>query len=237
MYFGRKIKTIALHWAARVWVPIIVIIGTLLASAVYGHGGGLDRCGGHHDRKHGGYHLHNMVLYCACLPEGRGCGQFTKKQLADEKSNSASADAELLPGRVVRITDGDTITLLDATDTQHKIRLGGIDAPEKGQPFGNVSRQHLAELAFGKPAEADCYKIDRYKRLICTVYVDGKDMGLAQLDAGLAWWYRKYANEQPPQERLEYEMAENKAAVDRVGLWSDPNPIPPWAWRKAEREP
>jgi endonuclease YncB( thermonuclease family) len=62
----------------------------------------------------------------------------------------------------------------------------------------------MAELAFGKKAAADSYKIDRYRRLICTVYVDGKDVGLAQLDAGLAWWYRKYANEQPPQERLTY---------------------------------
>ena len=62
----------------------------------------------------------------------------------------------------------------------------------------------MANPAFGKHAEADCYKIDRYRRLICTVYVDEKDVGLAQLDAGLAWWYRKYANEQPPQERLTY---------------------------------
>ena len=68
------------------------------------------------------------------------------------------------------------------------------------------------------------------------MYVDGKDVGLAQLDAGLVWWYRKYANEQPPMERLEYEMAETKTAVDRKGLWSDPNPIPPWEWRKASRQ-
>ena len=117
---------------------------------------------------------------------------------------SAPAATEVLTGHVVGVADGDTLTLLDGKNQQHKIRLGGIDAPEKGQAFGNVSRQHLAELAFGKKAAADCYKIDRYRRLICTVYVDEKDVGLAQLDAGLAWWYRKYANEQPPQERLTY---------------------------------
>lgn len=149
---------------------------------------------------------------------------------------SAPAAAEILNGRVVGVADGDTITVLDAGKEQHKIRLAGIDAPEKGQAFGKASRKHLAELAFGKQAEADCYKIDRYKRLICTVHVDRKDVGLAQLDAGLAWWYRKYANEQPPQERLEYEMAETKAAVDRIGLWSDPNPIPPWEWRHPKRQ-
>jgi len=116
----------------------------------------------------------------------------------------ASGEGFLFQGRVVGISDGDTITVLDSDQVHYRIRLGGIDAPERGQPFGNVSRQHMAELAFDKQAAADCYKIDRYRRLICTVYVDEKDVGLAQLDAGLAWWYRKYANEQPPQERLTY---------------------------------
>lgn len=147
-----------------------------------------------------------------------------------------STRAETISGRVIGISDGDTITVLDSKNQPYKIRLAGIDAPEKRQAFGNVSRQHMAELAFGKEAVADCHKTDRNKRLVCTVYVDGKDVGLAQLDAGLAWWSRKYANEQPPQERLTYDMAETRAYVDRIGLWIDPNPIPPWEWRKAERE-
>jgi len=70
-----------------------------------------------------------------------------------------------------------------------------IDAPEKAQPFGQRSKQHLSQLVFGKQAKADCYKVDRYDRDVCTVYVDGKDVGLAQLEAGLAWWFRKYAHE------------------------------------------
>jgi endonuclease YncB( thermonuclease family) len=149
---------------------------------------------------------------------------------------SLFAAAETIVGHVVAIADGDTITLLDAGKVQYRIRLGGIDAPEKGQAFGHASRQHMANLAFGKKAAADCYKMDRYERLVCTVRVDGKDVGLAQLDAGLAWWYRKYANEQPPQERLEYEIAETQAYVDRIGLWQDRNPVPPWVWRQTERE-
>jgi micrococcal nuclease len=88
----------------------------------------------------------------------------------------------------------------------------------KQQIGGNVFRQHLAELTFNKQAKADCYKTERYGRLVCTVYVDGKDVGLVQFDAELAWWYREYANEQPPQEGLECEMAETKAYVDRIGL-------------------
>ena len=146
---------------------------------------------------------------------------------------SAAVWAEVVQGRVVFVTDGDTITLLDGSRQQHKIRLAGIDAPEKGQAFGQRSKQHLADLAFGKDAKADCYKVDRYGRDVCTVYVNGQDVGLAQLDAGLAWWYRKYAHEQPPKERTDYESAEDRAAADRVGLWQDANPMPPWEWRRA----
>ncbi len=100
---------------------------------------------------------------------------------------SSTAWADVLEGRVVGVADGDTITLLDSNRQQHRIRLAGIDAPEKKQPFGQRSKQHLADLAFGKDAKADCYKIDRYGRDVCNVYVSGKDVGLAQVDAGLAW--------------------------------------------------
>ncbi len=191
---------------------------------VQGHGGGLDKYGCHHNRKTGDYHCHRAT---GALPP-----QEREAPAPQSPPRKPTVRAEALTGRVVAITDGDTIRLLDASNTQHKIRLAGIDAPEKGQPFGNVSRQHLASLAHGKP---DCNKVDRYKRLVCTVYVDGQDVGLAQLDAGLAWWYRAYANEQPPQERLTYEMAEDKAAADRLGLWRDRNPVPPWEWRRGSQ--
>jgi endonuclease YncB( thermonuclease family) len=65
--------------------------------------------------------------------------------------------------------------------------------------------------------------------------VNGKDVGLAQLDAGLAWWFRKYAHEQHPQDRIDYEAAEDRAAADRVGLWQDKDPVPPWEWRRSMR--
>jgi len=106
------------------------------------------------------------------------------------------AYAAEIAGRVVGIADGDTLTVLDADRTQHKIRFAFIDAPEKRQPYGDRSKRHLSELAYGKDAKADCYKIDRCGRQVCTVYVDGQDVSLTQLDAGLAWWYRKYAHEQ-----------------------------------------
>ncbi len=135
-------------------------------------------------------------------------------------------------GQIVAIADGDTLMILDSGKQQHKIRLAFIDAPEQKQPYGQRSKQSLSDLAFGKDAKADCYKTDRYGRVVCTVFVDGKDVGLAQLDAGLAWWYRKYAHEQLPQKRIDYESAEDRAAADRVGLWQDKDPVPPWEWRR-----
>ena len=143
--------------------------------------------------------------------------------------------ADVLERRVVAVADGDTIMLLDSNRQQHTIRLAGIDAPEKAQPYGQRSKQHLSDLAFGKGAKADCYKIDRYDRDVCTVFVNGQDVGLLQFDAGLAWWFRKYAHEQLPRDRIDYEAAEDRAAADRIGLWQDANPVPPWEWRQKHR--
>jgi endonuclease YncB( thermonuclease family) len=145
---------------------------------------------------------------------------------------SIPAAAEPFSGRIVAIADGDTLTLLDSANVQHKIRLAGIDAPEKRQPFGTVSKKHLSDLAFGRTAEADCYKRDRYKRQICIVSVNGKDVGLAQLDAGLAWVYRQYVGELYPALQVDYRAAEDRAAANGFGLWRDRDAVPPWEWRK-----
>ncbi len=153
--------------------------------------------------------------------------------------------AEVLLGRVVAIADGDTLTVLDASNAQHKIRLAGIDAPEKAQPFGQRSRQNLGALAFGKDVKVEWNKRDRYGRTVGKVWVEspdapcrGKpdcpktlDVGLAQLTQGLAWWYRTYANEQSPEDQGRYEHAEFEAKIRRAGLWAEKNPVPPWEWR------
>jgi endonuclease YncB( thermonuclease family) len=156
---------------------------------------------------------------------------FFAVALAAVAQLAAAQPAELY-GRVVGITDGDTITLLDRANGQPRIRLSGIDAPEKAQPFGEVARQNLARLVFDRNVRAECPKEDRYRRLVCTVFDGSRDVSLAQLDAGLAWWFRKYADEQPAEERVAYEAAEDKARLRRVGLWSDADPVPPWEWRK-----
>jgi endonuclease YncB( thermonuclease family) len=112
---------------------------------------------------------------------------------------------------------------------------GCAHAPEKGQPFGEVSRQNLARLVFDRNVRAECYKEDRYRRQVCRLFDGSRDVALAQLDAGLAWWFRRYAAEQPPQERAEYASAEDRARADAVGLWRDRDPVPPWEWRNVRK--
>jgi endonuclease YncB( thermonuclease family) len=141
----------------------------------------------------------------------------------------------IIEGRVVGIADGDTFTILDGANAQRIVRFAGSDSPEKRQPFHRASGDSLAMLVFGLHVEARCYKVDRWYRDVCRVYEGGTDVGLEQVRAGLAWHATPYLREQAPQEREEYAGAEEGARASRRGLWVDPNPIPPWEWRKLER--
>jgi endonuclease YncB( thermonuclease family) len=119
------------------------------------------------------------------------------------------------------------MTVLGARKQQHRIRINGIDAPEKRQPFGERSRQNLSKLAFQEDARLECHKTDRYGRKVCKVWVRpsdcpscGKtlDVGHAQVLAGLAWWYRAYAKEQTADDQGRYESAEREARLRKWGL-------------------
>lgn len=132
------------------------------------------------------------------------------------------------------IADGDTVTVLDANDTQHRIRLEGIDAPEKHQAFGSKSKESLATMIFGKEVTLVYYKTDQYGRLVGKVLSDGKDVNLEQVKAGMAWHYKEYQREQTPEDREVYAKAEDEARTARRGLWQDADPIEPGAFRKEE---
>ena len=136
-----------------------------------------------------------------------------------------------LTGLVVGVSDGDTITVL-VDKTPYKIRLAGIDAPESRQAFGQASKQHLSALVYKKPVTVLWDKKDRYGRTLGKVMVDGTDVCLEQIKAGLAWHYKRYASEQPAQDRADYAAAEDKAKGERIGLWSDAQPTAPWDWRR-----
>lgn len=140
--------------------------------------------------------------------------------------------AETIAGRVVGVADGDTVTLLDADHQQHKIRLMGIDAPESRQAFGQASKHSLSDLIFQHEVIAECGKTDRYRRKVCKIVLDGRDINLEQVKSGMAWHYRQYAKEQSVEDRESYAAAENNARRQRIGLWSDVEPVPPWAWRR-----
>lgn len=141
------------------------------------------------------------------------------------------AHAETFSGKVVTILDGDTVDVLIKGNTTLRIRLAWIDSPERAQAFGNRAKQRLAELVGGKVVQVEWNKIDKYGRTIGKITVDGQDANLAMLSAGLAWWYRAYANEQTQVDQVLYEAAEREAKAERRGLWADPSPMPPWEWR------
>ena len=145
-----------------------------------------------------------------------------------------SATAVEWVGTIVGIADGDTLTLLDGGKATHRIRIDGIDAPERTQPYGQRARQSLADLAHGRSARAECLKSDRYGRAVCRVLVDGVDVGLEQVRRGLAWHYTKYAHEQSPQARVDYAQAEQQARAARAGLWTFTAPTPPWDYRRGQ---
>ena len=144
-----------------------------------------------------------------------------------------SPTAMALEGKVVAVLDGDTIEVLDGAKKLHRVRFDGIDAPERGQPFGNRAKSTLSDLVFGKNVRVDTEGPDKYDRTIGRVHVDGRDAGLAMLEAGVAWHYTKY------DQSREYAAGEKSARDARTGLWADRSPVPPWEWRKlskAERD-
>lgn len=146
-----------------------------------------------------------------------------------------SVSADTITGRVVGVSDGDTITVLSHQNEQFKIRLSGIDAPEKAQAFGQRSKEKMSDLVFDKLVTVEWSKRDRYQRIIGKVIVANQDAGLALISSGLAWHYKKYEKEQAVLDRERYATAEDAARLKRVGLWSDADPVPPWEWRSNKR--
>jgi endonuclease YncB( thermonuclease family) len=139
----------------------------------------------------------------------------------------ASADCFAWPGKVVGVQDGDTLTVLDQTNTQHTIRLASIDAPELGQPYGDRAKQALSRLVFGKMVEVEPETSDRYGRTVAVVTEEGTNVNRRLVREGAAWAYLKYLRD-PALIDLE-----NDARTSRRGLWAlEPDQImPPWEWR------
>ena len=136
-----------------------------------------------------------------------------------------------IKGKVVAVTDGDTITVLDDMDKgRFRIRLDKIDAPEKKQAFGNKAKQYLSTLIYGKQVKIRFKKIDNYGRILGIVYLDGKEINLQMVQDGLAWHYRHYDNTES------YITAEQIARANKKGLWIEKDPINPYIFRKNQKK-
>lgn len=141
----------------------------------------------------------------------------------------STAMAESFAGRVIGVMDGDTILVLDAQFAQRRVRLAEIDAPERKQPFGERSKQALSDICYKKLAHVDVVDIDRYGRLVGKINCNGVNANRSQVEAGMAWVYRKYLKD------TSLLPVEGMAKAGRRGLWFDSNPVPPWEWRKQKQ--
>lgn len=141
--------------------------------------------------------------------------------------------AQELVGRVVSVSDGDTVKVLDSTNTQYKVRLSGIDAPEKSQPFGRRSKESLSSLVINQRVTVEWNKRDRYGRIVGKIITPkGTDANLEQIKRGMAWHYKQYEKEQPLADRAAYAAAELVAKESQEGLWQELRPVPPWEYRR-----
>ena len=144
--------------------------------------------------------------------------------------------------KVQRVVDGDTVHVVNKAGKKFKVRLTGIDAPEKNQPYGLAATYKLTEILINKlvllkskPNNGKPYTIDRYKRVLAKIILDGRDINLSQVLRGYAWHFKRYQKQQSPSDRELYSEAEIDAKKNELGLWGEKNPIAPWKWRKINK--
>lgn len=179
------------------------------------------------------------VCVLVVVPESTQVDQITVDQIAVEPEHEQPSEQlaesilyNRLDGKVIKIVDGDTLDILNAVNETFRIRLEGIDTPEKGQPYGKNADELLGQLTFGQTVEVKEVGTDRYGRILGRVFVDGVDVNHALVTAGLAWHYVKYSDDESLAE------AELEARAAKIGIWSEdaPKPIAPWDWRKLSKE-
>jgi len=145
---------------------------------------------------------------------------------------SICANADELTGRVVDVSSGDSITIMDASNTELKVRLSGIDAPEKQQPFGLESKKSLSDLINGKEVTVNWIKRDYHKRVVGKVLLKKVDVNLEQVKRGMAWVFKHFMDDPYSQDQADYMDAQDEAENRHLGLWSQNEPIPPWEYRR-----
>lgn len=135
------------------------------------------------------------------------------------------SESFVIKGKVISVHDGDTVTVLSGKGKKTKVRLEGIDAPETNQPYGDISRQALDSLVYGRVVTIVAITTDKYGRTVGRVWRDGVDMNKEMVRVGLAWRYDAYSMDPV------LGQAQQVARANHWGLWRDPHPTPPWVWR------
>jgi endonuclease YncB( thermonuclease family) len=180
--------------------------------------------------------LFGLVCLCAAILLSCISGCSVSNRNSSAAAPAPAQSSTVLAGKVVGIVDGDTIDVLDSDRNTHRVRLAGIDAPERHQAFGARSTQNLAALVRGSAVRVEWYKLDDWQRLVGKVLKNDQDICLEQVRAGFAWHFKRYEDEQSEADRRIYDAAEKDARSAKKGLWKDLIPLEPWLYRNRQRE-
>ena len=174
----------------------------------------------------------SVLQICAFLIVLVGCQQLLQNRAAQDNidSQSATAPTEQLVGRVVRVIDGDTVSVLDAQKAEHRIRLSQIDAPETKQAYSNAAKQTLSKLIANKEVTVKLDGVDRYKRVLGEIFIADQNVNLYLVRNGFAWAYTAYVTDK------KYLDAQALAQKERLGLWADSDAVAPWDFRRQQRQ-
>jgi micrococcal nuclease len=175
-----------------------------------------------------------VSLLSGCSPNQQDVDRTRADALSNYQAPPADSTNEnqtIIHGKVISISDGDTIDVLDQSRKTIRIRLFGVDAPETGQPFSKNAKQFISSRVGGKIVDVIQRDRDRFGRAIGDVIIEGRRLSVDIVAAGLAWHYVQFApNDQ------ELASAERFARQSKLGLWSDSRHVPPWEWRKLSKE-
>lgn len=173
----------------------------------------------------------SLITVFAVVGLAQDSRPIMQKLSGDTRPKRLDVSQGLIEGKVIRVLDGDTLNIQTRENAVHTIRIQGIDAPDEKQDNAKKSRKNLEELILDKDVKVVAHKSDQRGYVIGSVYLLGRDIGLFQIESGMAWHFKQYSYEQTAANRKTYALAETKAKADRLGLWEKGDAVPPWELR------
>ncbi len=184
--------------------------------------------------------IRRKLLIAAPVLVLASCGGLSLSLPAFATARSSAprfSNGQIFEARALGVDDGDSFVVRLADGQRARIRLAGIDAPEKSQPWSGAARNRLSALLANRLLKLTVLKTDRWERAVARVDADGIDVSLAMLESGLAWHFARYDRDLPVALARRYAAAEQVARRERAGLWRETDPEPPWAFRQRSRQP